>query len=310
MNGGLFPVEASVGARSVDAIFWGLTAISTAIVLLVVTLVVVFAIRYRRGSKAKRGDLPEIVNRELEIGWTAGALFLAVFIFWWAASSQLTSLTPPKNALEIHVVGKQWMWKTQHPGGAREINALHAPLGAPVKLIMTSQDVIHDFYVPAFRMKTDVLPGRYTQVWFNATRLGAFPIFCAEYCGTDHSRMGGQVTVMRPEDYARWASANIQGGSLAEQGSAVYARLGCGACHGGPAAPSLAGLYGSRVSMADGRTLTADEGYLHDAVTQPDKLRLGGWPPSMPSYERAADEEDLVALVAYLKSLHPTGARP
>lgn len=306
----VFPGEASTAARGVDIIFWGLTAFSAAIVLTVVTLIVVFAIRYRRGSSAKRGELPDLIGREFEIGWTVGALFLAVFIFWWAASNQLTALTPPKDAMEVHVVGKQWMWKLQHASGAREINALHVPIGRPVKLILTSQDVIHDFYVPAFRMKTDVLPGRYTQEWFQATKTGTFPIFCAEYCGTDHSRMGGEVTVMRPEDYARWTAAQPNGDDLAAQGGRLYAQLGCGSCHGGKDAPDLDGLYGSQVRLADGKLLTADESYLHDVVTAPERFPLAGWPQAMPSYAKAADEEDLVALTAYLKSLKPTGARP
>lgn len=305
----VFPGEASTAARGVDIIFWGLTAFSTTIVLIVTTLIVVFAIRYRRGSSAKRGDLPSLVGREVEIGWTVGTLFLAVFIFWWAASNQLGSLVPPKDAIEVHVVGKQWMWKLQHAGGAREINALHAPIGRPVKLILTSQDVIHDFYVPAFRMKTDVLPGRYTQEWFQATKTGIFPIFCAEYCGTDHSRMGGEVTVMRPEDYARWAAAQPLGDDLARQGAHIYAKLGCANCHGGKDAPDLNGLFGSPVRLANGRSLTADENYLHDALTQPDRVLVAGFPAAMPSYAKAADEEDLVALIGYLKSLHPTGAR-
>ena len=189
-------------------------------------LIWVFAIHYRRGSNARRGPLPQIVSREFEIGWTAGALFLALFLFWWAASANLSALVPPKNALEVHVVAKQWMWKIEHPSGAREIDALHAPLGVPVKLIMTSQDTIHDFYVPAFRMKQDVLPGRYTQEWFTASKLGTYRIECAEYCGTDHAEMGGLVTVMTPDQYAKWTALQPQAGTPAVRGAGDLRQAG------------------------------------------------------------------------------------
>ena len=305
----LFPIAASKGAQEVDLIFWGLFALSAAIGLIVIALIWVFGVRYRRGSKANRAALPLVVGREFEIGWTAGALFLALFIFWFAASAQLKTQSPPANALEVHVVGRQWMWKIQHAGGAREINALHAPLGRPVKLIMTSQDTIHDFYVPAFRMKSDVLPGRWTQTWFQATRLGDFPIACAEYCGTDHSTMGGVVTVMTPEAFARWAAVQPLAGSDVTRGQAHYARLGCGGCHGagggGVRGPSLYGVYGSRVRLADGRVVTADDTWLQEVLVHPERNVVAGWPAAMPSYADALDPEGVVDLVAYLKTLRP-----
>ena len=304
-----FPIAASNGAHRVDAIFFGLFALSAVIILTVIALIWIFAIRFRRGSLANRDPLPGLVSRQFEIGWTVGALFLALFIFWWAASSQLHTLVPPADALEVHVVGRQWMWKVQHAGGAREINALHAPLGRPVKLVMTSQDTIHDFYVPAFRMKTDVLPGRYTQAWFQATRTGDFPIFCAEYCGTDHSIMGGTVTVMTPEDYARWAAVQPLAGSDVLRGQAHYARLGCGGCHGagegGARGPSLYGVAGSRVRLADGRAVVADETWLRDMLVHPERNAIAGWPAAMPSYAALLDEEGLIDVVAYLKTLRP-----
>lgn len=305
----VFPVEASTGAHAVDQIFWLLFALSAAIIGLVIVLIWVFAIRFRKGSRANREALPAIISRQFEIGWSAGALFLALFIFWWAASAQLGTLVPPADAMEVHVVGRQWMWKVQHAGGAREINALHAPIGRPVKLIMTSQDTIHDFYVPAFRMKTDVLPGRYTQAWFQATKTGEFPIFCAEYCGTDHSMMGGVVTVMTPQDYARWAAVQPQAGSDVMRGQAHYARLGCGGCHGagqgGARGPSLYGVYGSRMRLADGRTVVADEAWLRDSLIHPERNVVAGWPAAMPSYAGQLDEEGLIDLVSYLKTLRP-----
>ena len=203
--------EASTHAERVDHIFYGLLLLSGSTMLVVFAFIVILAIRYRRGSAAKRGPLPEIVSREFEIGWTSATLFLFAFLFWWAASADLNSLAAPADALEIHVVAKQWMWKTQHPNGAREINALHVPVGKPVRLVMTSQDVIHSFFVPAFRVKQDVVPGRDTEIWFQATKTGVFPLLCAEYCGTDHSMMRGRIVVMRPEDYAEWLTAPARG---------------------------------------------------------------------------------------------------
>ena len=306
----LFPVAASTNAAAIDGIFWGLAAFSAVILLVVFGLIWVFAIRFRRGSKADRTPMTALVSREFEIGWTAGALFLALFMFWWAASAQVPLLIPPKDALEVHVVGRQWMWKIQHEGGAREINALHAPLGQPIKLVMTSQDTIHDFYVPAFRMKQDILPGRYTQEWFKATRLGTFPIECAEYCGTDHSKMGGEVTIMTPDAYARWAAVQPQAGTEVVRGQQIYTRLGCGGCHGAGAGvaqrgPSLFGVYGSAVRLADGRTVTADETWLHGMIVEPDRNALAGWPNVMPSYAGQVDEEGLIDLIAYLRTLRP-----
>ena len=304
---GVFPVEASTLAAHTDHIFFGLLAISATIIALVLALVVGFSIRYRKGSKANRAEMPEVMSREFEIGWTAATFFLFLFIFWWVGSSQLQNWNPPANAEEVHVVAKQWMWKIQYPNGVREIDSLHAPVGTPVRLVMTSQDAIHSFYVPAFRMKQDVLPGRYTQTWFNATKPGVYPLECAEYCGTDHSRMLGEITVMSPADYGRWVAAQPQPDDLAAQGSRLYAQLGCGSCHGPgvPAAnaPNLHGLYGSQVTLADGRVVTADESFLREAIVLPDQHVPAGYAPVMPSYAKAVDEPGLVTLVAYLKTL-------
>ena len=309
MNGGLsiFPSEASTLAVHTDRIFFGLLAVSVAVIALVTTLVVVFSIRYRKGSKASRADLPEVMSREFEIGWTAATAFLFLFIFWWVGSSQLSGLHAPRNAIEMHVVAKQWMWKTQHTGGAREIDALHVPVGIPVRLVMTSQDVIHSFYVPAFRIKQDVLPGRYTETWFQASKPGVYPIYCAEYCGTDHSAMLGEVTAMTPEAYGRWTVTQPEADDLAGQGKALFARLGCASCHGpqaaGRVAPNLNGVYGSHVLLSDGRIVTADEGYIRDSIVLPDKDVAAGYPPIMPSFSKSVDEEGLVSLVAYVRSL-------
>ncbi len=315
MSGGLpiFPPAAATRAAATDHIFFGLLAVSTAVIALVLTLVVVFCVRYRKGSKASRAEMPEVMSREFEIGWTAATLFLFLFIFWFAGSAQLGGLKPPRGAIEVHVVAKQWMWKTQYPSGVREINALHAPAGRPVRLILTSQDVIHSFYVPAFRMKQDVLPGRYVETWFQATRPGVYPLYCAEYCGTDHSQMLGQVVVMTPAAYGRWIAAQPQPDDLAGAGAVLFTRLGCAACHDprapGRVAPSLDGVFGSRVQLADGRVAVADESYLRDSIVLPDKDVVAGYRPIMPSFARSTDEEQLVALVAYLKSLSSNGVQ-
>ena len=302
----LFPKQASIQAVQTDRVFLILLGFSVAIILLVLALVVGFAARYRQGSTARRGPLPEALQHEIEIGWTVGALFFGLFFFWWASSTLLSQLAPPEGSLEIHVEAKQWMWKLQHPNGAREINALHAPVGVPVKLIMTSQDVIHSFYVPEFRMKQDVLPGRYTETWFKARYPGTFHLECAEYCGTDHSRMGGEVVILSQADYAKWAAAQPESIGLDREGAALYVSLGCSRCHEGASpvkAPSLHGLYGREVALANGGSRTVDENYLRDAILTPDRARVAGYPPEMPGYQGVISEEDLVRLIAYLKTL-------
>lgn len=307
----LFPPAASVGAQRTDLIYFALLALSAAIILLVLVLVVGFAVRYRRGSKAKRGALPRWVSREVEVTWTAATLFLALFLFWWASSTQIQALAAPVDALEIHVVAKQWMWKTQAPNGAREINALHLPRGEPVRLVMSSQDVIHSFFVPAFRVKQDVLPGRATTLWFTPTRSGSFRIFCSQYCGTQHSHMTGEVIVMEPADYARWLGAQPQADDLAAQGAKLFRGLGCSGCHAPGAAihaPNLAGVYGRAVPLADGRVITADEAYLRDSILTPRRDIAAGYEPLMPSFAGQIDEADVQSLVAYLKSLGSKGA--
>jgi cytochrome c oxidase subunit 2 len=297
---------ASDYAANVDRIFWLLVVVSALIMLLVMALVVGFIIRYRRGSRVQRGELPAPFKHEVEIGWTAATLFLFLFIFWWADTAQLEALTRPANALEIHVVAKQWMWRIQHPSGAREIDALHVPAQTPVRLAMTSEDVIHDLYLPALRLKQDILPGRTTYEWFTATKTGTFWLTCAEFCGTDHSRMSGKLVIMTPADYARWSAAQPQGDDLAHEGEALFRTLGCSGCHtpgSSVHAPDLHGLYGRLVHLSDGRTVTADEAYLRDSILLPRKDIVAGFAPIMPSFAGVATEGDLVKLLAYLKSL-------
>ena len=298
--------EASTHAARVDGIFAILVVVSALTLALVFGLLVTFAIRYRRGSNAKRGRLPEIVNREFEVSWTAATGFLFVFLFWWAASADVGALTAPTNALEVHVLAKQWMWKTQHSNGAREIDELHVPLGQPVRLVMTSQDVIHSFFVPAFRIKQDVLPGRNTETWFKATKLGVFPLLCAEYCGTDHSAMRGRITVMGEDDYARWLSRQPEGDDLAHLGAKLFVSQGCSGCHAASSsvhAPKLNGLYGRTVQLSDGRQLKADDAYLRDSILQPKRDIVAGFEPLMPSFAGLLDDGEVQSLTAYIRSL-------
>jgi cytochrome c oxidase subunit 2 len=223
---------------------------------------------------------------------------------------------PPRadpNQLEIHVVAKQWMWKTEHPDGAREIDALHLPLGKPVRLIMTSEDVIHSFFVPAFRLKQDVLPGRDTELAFTPAELGDFHLFCAEYCGTQHSRMGGDIVVMTPADYQAWAKSQPHADTLAATGEALYAKLGCGTCHADDsqiAAPKLGGLFGRKVALEGGQTMVADDTYIRRSILQPRADIVAGFKPIMPSYAEMVSTDDVDALIAYIKSLPSQGSLP
>lgn len=304
--------EASIGARQVDIAFAIVFAISLAIFLILFVLLVVFAFRYHRSSRAKRGPLPELLRREIEIGWTTATTFVFIFIFWWFVAGQGLPPRAAPNQLEIHVVARQWMWKTQHPDGAREINALHIPVGTQIRLVMVSQDVIHSFYVPVFRIKQDVLPVRSTELVFTPTETGTFHLFCAEYCGTQHSHMTGEIVVMTPQDYADWLRRQPHGDSLVREGEMTFARLGCGACHAPQSqvhAPKLAGLYGSTVVMQDGRQAKADDAYIARHILSPRDDAVAGYAPIMPSYGAVTKPTEIDALVAYVKSLRKGAPR-
>ena len=306
----LFPVEASTQAPKTDAIFLLLMLVSAAIIILVLTLVITFSLRYRRGTKAKRGALHKLVSRQFEIGWTSATCFLALFLFWWAASSDLSTLLPPRNAMEIHVVGKQWMWKVQHANGAREINALHVPVNEPVRLVMTSEDVIHSFFVPAFRIKRDLVPGLYTETWFDATKTGTYHLFCTQYCGTEHSRMTGEVVVMPKDEFAKWLRAQPQSDDMPKEGAALFVSLGCAGCHeskGQVNAPHLEGIYGAPVHLADGRVVTVDDAYLRDSILDPRKDVVAGFEPLMPSFQGLIGDDEILRLTAYIRSLTDKG---
>lgn len=301
----LLPIAASTQAGKVDTIFFSLLALAAFITLLVFGLVLVFSIRYRRGSKAARGKMPDVLSREFEIGWTLATLLLFLFVFWWVASADLSALEPPKNALEVHVVAKQWMWKTEHSNGAREINELHVPINTPVRLLMQSQDVIHSFFIPAFRIKQDVVPGRKNQTWFQATKLGTFQLLCAEYCGTNHSAMRGRIVVMRAQEYSDWLTAQPEGDDLAHEGARLFVSAGCSGCHSEASkvhAPKFAGLYGRTVQLAGGGSTIADDAYIRDSILQPRRDIVAGYEPIMPSYVGILSEGEIQGLIAYIRA--------
>ena len=308
----LFPEQASTMAPRVDALFWFITAVCAFFTVLIAVLIITFAIRYRRRSE-DYFPTPVVGSKVLESTWTGIPLLLAMVMFFWGASVYFDIFRRPDNALEVYVTGKQWMWHLQHPGGQREINALHIPVGRPIKLIMTSEDVIHSFFVPAFRTKMDAVPGKYTYTWFHATKAGEYHLFCAEYCGTNHSRMIGRVVVMEPGDYERWLAERADL-SPALRGRQLFLKLQCITCHNNEAgnrAPNLGGLFMRRVPLEGGATVVADESYLRESILYPARKVRAGWRPIMPSFiaefrtkKGTIDEEQLVSLIAYVKSLH------
>ncbi|MBN1991110.1 MAG: cytochrome c oxidase subunit II [Anaerolineae bacterium] len=301
----IFPEQASTIGAQIDWIFFTLIGLSLLFGLPVVGLIITFAIRYRRGSRANRvGRLDE--SNKLEFTWTFIPFVVAMAIFGWSAVVYYNYATPPGNALEIYVIGKQWMWYAQHPSGKTEINALHVPLGRPVKLIMTSQDVIHSFYIPAFRVKQDVLPGRYTTLWFEATKTGDYHLFCAEYCGTDHAKMTGTVTVMEPDAYQAWLGGVAEDESMADAGQRLFQQRGCMACHNdspNSIGPNLAGTFGEPVQLTSGETIMVDEAYLLESIRKPQEKVVAGYAPLMPTYQGILTEQEILQLVEYIKSL-------
>ena len=305
--------ELSDYAAEYDRLFIGMCLVSLLFLLPIAIAIVYFAIRYHKTSAADR-SAPVGRRRHLliEIAWTVIPFSVLAIFYVWAARMYVDWANPPPGALEIAVVGKQWMWTFQHPGGQREINDLHVPAGRPVKLLMTSQDVIHSLFLPDLRIKMDAIPGRYTQLWFTARTPGAYRLHCAEYCGTDHSTMGGRLIVLTPADYQAWLDRAGADLSLAAAGGALFRRFGCGGCHGADAAihaPSLGGLYGSTVHTADGRAVLADDQYIRDCILEPKRNIVAGYAPLMPTFAGQVGEDDLLKLIAYIRSL-PPGARP
>jgi cytochrome c oxidase subunit II len=301
-----WPRNAALSASVIDTIDIGEFALILLILCFVYGMMLVFCVKYRRGSAAVRAE-PGRKSWVWEIGWTSATLAAFLVLFVLGAKAYLFLYKPPaRPALELYVVAKQWMWKVQHPGGQREIDAMHIPVGRTVKLILASQDVIHSFYVPAFRMKHDVVPGQFETFWFKATRIGSYRLECSELCGVQHAHMIGTVTVMGAADYARWLADQGVSDSLAQQGFALARRYGCTGCHSPRStvhAPPFEGLYGSVVQLADGRTMIADERYIRDCLLVPATQRVAGYPPVMPSFQGQLSEDDLVRILAYIQSL-------
>ncbi len=307
----LFPEQASTAAARVDGLFFFLMGVSGFISILVAGLIIYFAIKYRR--RASNLETQRITgSTKLEVFWTAVPAIIAVVLFVWGANVYVFIARPPDNASEVYVVAKQWMWKLQHPEGQREINELHIPVNRPVKLILTSEDVIHDFFVPAFRVKVDVLPGRFVHAWFQATKTGRYHLFCSQYCGTNHSGMIGTVVVMEPDEYRRWLTTRSEG-SLALEGRKLFLKYQCVSCHSADAharAPVLEGLFNQQVVLEGGGRVIADETYLRESIVRPDAKIVAGWRPIMPSFKGQIEEEELVKLIAFIKALGPGQTPP
>lgn len=336
----LFPLTrvASDSGRRVEVVFWVFTAICGLIALTVAYLVIVYCVRYRAGSARPRRGGSEAIEK-WEIGWIGALTVLALGMFGWASKSYYNAVMPPADARTIYVVGRQWMWKAEHAGGRREINELHVPTGEPIRLVLTSQDVIHSFYVPSFRLKQDAVPGRYTTMWFTPERPGEYQLFCAEYCGDDHSRMRGRVFVMEPGEFQHWmgpapgdtgavpgtpgteqgglavAAAGAGPGATARRGA--FYELGCNACHipgSFVRAPRLDGIWGQEVRLNNGQGVIADEQYIRESILNPNAAISAGYaaPSLMPTYQGRVTEDQLVELIEFIKSIRhgwPEGER-
>lgn len=301
----LFPPEASKIAPQMDALYFFMVLVSLVGLTLVILLVVSFSLLYNKERHPKAVQIEG--STLLEATWTIIPLGLFLIMFVWGALIYFRVYTPPANAMNIYVVGKQWMWKAEHPGGQHEIDALHVPVNRAVQLTLISQDVFHSFSVPAFRVKREAIPGRYTTVWFEATKTGTYHLFCTQYCGTNHSQMIGDVVVMTPEDFQKWLASSTSGNSLAQNGERLFASLSCNACHNTtPEArgPSLANVYGSHLTLASGQQITVDEAYLRDAILNPSQHVTQGYAPIMPTYQGQISEEGVIALVEYIKNLN------
>ncbi len=304
----LFPARASSFAGQVDELFWFFMIVCGLAGLVTGLLVLAFAIRYRRG--ANRYQHTPHHSLALELGWTMPVAVVVIALFAWGAKIFVNLYTVPEGATEIYVTGKQWMWKLQHPSGRREINQLHIPVNTDIVLNLTSEDVIHSFFVPAFRTKKDAVPGRYNQMWFRATETGEFHLFCTEYCGTDHSRMIGTIYVQTEQAHQEWLREGSEGMvSMELRGSELYGRYACGSCHGQDEGrgPSLAGLFGKTRPLAGGGSVVANEDYLRESIYYPGRKVVDGYAPVMPTFKGQIREQELQELIAYIKSLTPPG---
>jgi cytochrome c oxidase subunit 2 len=307
-----FPQQASVQAGQVDGVYFFLVAVTAFFSLLIATLVVVFAVKYRRRHESEVGVAMH-GSLALEMLWTIIPLGIVMVMFAWGAKVFFELYRAPAGAMEVYVVGKQWMWKVQHSDGQREINELHVPVGRPVKLIMGSEDVIHSFFIPAFRVKADVIPGRYNTLWFQATKPGKYHLFCAEYCGTRHSGMIGWVVAMEPADFQAWLSGGGASDSPVAAGAKLFASLACNSCHlqgQQGRGPILTNLFGTKVELQSGATVVADEAYIRESIVNPQAKVVAGFQPIMPTFQGLVTEEQLLQLISYVRSLSQQGTAP
>ena len=301
----LFPDRATELAGEVDQLTFVFLAIALFFSLLVATLVIYFAIRYRRRSAGEIGETEE-TGIWLEIVWSVIPLVILLSMFFWGAKIYIKAYRPPSDAVEYFVTGKQWMWKFQHPEGNREINHLHVPVGRRIRLTMTSEDVIHSFFVPAFRVKADVLPGRYTSIWFEANKTGTFTLFCAEFCGAEHSQMMGSVIIMEPQDYEQWLAAGQPEKTVIGSGEELFTKYVCNTCHfpdSAARAPILNGIWGKEVGLGTGESVVVDANYVRESILEPTAKMVKGYQPLMPTYQGQVSEEELVQLISYVRSL-------
>ncbi|HEX4164954.1 MAG TPA: cytochrome c oxidase subunit II [Bryobacteraceae bacterium] len=305
----LFPVAASAQAGPIDSLYWFLTIVSAIMTALIFAAVIIFAWKYRKRPGVKATQIEG--STKLELTWSILPFLIMLVMFWWGARIYFAAQNPPKNAMEVFVTGKQWMWKIQYPDGAREIDELHVPVGQPVKLTMASEDVIHSFSIPAFRVRHDVVPGHYDSLWFTPTKPGRYHLFCTEYCGNQHAGMVGWVDVMEQRDYANWLSGGEGGGDLAVQGQQLFVQNGCSTCHlldQQGRCPNLRGLYNKSVQLKDGRTVTADDAYIRESILDPNAKIVAGFERDiMPTtFKETLSEANIIQLIAYIKSLSPT----
>lgn len=299
------PEQASTFARDVDGLYGFLWAMTIAFGVVITLLILYFAVKYRRRAE---DEIPRPVraSHKLEAVWLGVPFLIAMGIFVWGTSIYLRMYRPPEDAIDVYIVAKQWMWKFQHLDGHREINELHVPLGRKVKLTMTTEDVIHSFFVPAFRIKLDVVPGKYSTIWFEPTKPGRYHLFCAEYCGTSHSGMIGWIDVMQAPEYQAWLSGGAGQETLAASGEKLFQQLACNTCHrsdGTGRGPSLEGVFGSQVQLAGGGTVTADEAYVRESILTPRAKTVAGYQSIMPTFQGQVSEEQLLQLIAYVRSL-------
>jgi cytochrome c oxidase subunit 2 len=300
----LFPEQASTVAADVDALYLFIVAVTAFFGILTTVVVLYFAAKYRTEDPLAvgqhiHGSIP------LELAWSIIPFLITIVIFVWSADIFFTLQRPPDQTLEIYATGKQWMWKFQHLNGQAELNELHVPVGRPVRITFTSEDVLHSLSLPAFRVKADAIPGRYSSLWFEATDVGEYHLFCAEYCGTQHSGMVGRVVVMEPTAYQAWLSGTIEG-TMADRGARLFSDLACSTCHledGRGRGPSLVGRFGATEAMADGRSAVVDEAYLRESILTPQARLVAGYQPLMPTFQGIVSEESVMALIEYVKSL-------